>query len=392
MLSHVIATLEELAGRRAEIERFAPQTGDVRRTGADSTTARQSLGWCRRSRWPRARNELEWARAASAAEGGGVKVGGGERMMTRTGRNHGTDRSGAAHRPAPHLVDPRVGRPGHARPGRAAEREGPQLRGHRRVAFDAADTATSEEAKARTDTATAIITSQDNVGFALEKARIQRNPGEVAENHISVQAIGTSSVLEVSVTDKDPKIAMGMANALAAELVNVRTEAVLGPSQAELEKLDQRITILETAIDDARGNPERVESSEGAAQPTSRTPVPSSSSRCPRSRRSSDKATLPDKAAATGIKAQMAVGGLLGLAVGLALASVVEALRPTIVSSDALAASCPHRSSGASRVRRSRLATLGDARLPVYLQLAAAGAGSTPSSSSPSGHPSISRG
>jgi UDP-glucuronate 4-epimerase len=67
-LNHVIATLEELAGRRVEIERFAPQTGDVRRTGADSTAARQSLGW--HPNVPLAEglaNELEWVRTASAA-------------------------------------------------------------------------------------------------------------------------------------------------------------------------------------------------------------------------------------------------------------------------------------------------------------------------------------
>ena len=67
-LNHVIATLEQLAGRRVEIERFAPQTGDVRRTGADSTAARRSLGW--HPNVPLAQglaNELEWVQAASAA-------------------------------------------------------------------------------------------------------------------------------------------------------------------------------------------------------------------------------------------------------------------------------------------------------------------------------------
>ena len=82
----------------------------------------------------------------------------------------------------------------------------PSYKATARVGFDAADTATAEEAKSRTDTATAIITSQGNVGFALEKAGIdRRSRREVAENHVSVQAIGTSSVLELSVTDKDPK-------------------------------------------------------------------------------------------------------------------------------------------------------------------------------------------
>jgi UDP-glucuronate 4-epimerase len=67
-LNQVIAMLEELAGRRVEVERFPVQAGDVRRTGADSTAARQSLGW--NPRVPLAEglaNELEWVQAANAA-------------------------------------------------------------------------------------------------------------------------------------------------------------------------------------------------------------------------------------------------------------------------------------------------------------------------------------
>lgn len=44
-LSHVIATLEQLAGRRLNIESLPTQRGDVRRTSADVFRARRSLGW-----------------------------------------------------------------------------------------------------------------------------------------------------------------------------------------------------------------------------------------------------------------------------------------------------------------------------------------------------------
>ena len=88
-----------------------------------------------------------------------------------------------------------------------------------------------------------------------------------------------------------------------------------------------------------------------------------------------DEATLPDKPEASGIKAQMAVGGLLGLALGLALASVLEALRPTIVSSDALARELSAPIVGRLPRAPQQARALGDTRLPVYLQLAAAGAG-----------------
>jgi len=44
-LLHVIETIGELAGRAIELERHPVQRGDVRRTGADTSLARTSLGW-----------------------------------------------------------------------------------------------------------------------------------------------------------------------------------------------------------------------------------------------------------------------------------------------------------------------------------------------------------
>ena len=44
-LSEVIATLEELAGATVALDRRGVQTGDVKRTSADTTRARQTLGW-----------------------------------------------------------------------------------------------------------------------------------------------------------------------------------------------------------------------------------------------------------------------------------------------------------------------------------------------------------
>lgn len=44
-LSHVIATLEEFAGRRLSLLRVPAQRGDVRRTSADVSLARRNLGW-----------------------------------------------------------------------------------------------------------------------------------------------------------------------------------------------------------------------------------------------------------------------------------------------------------------------------------------------------------
>lgn len=44
-MSEVIATLEELADVSVELDRRGVQTGDVKRTSADTTRVRQTLGW-----------------------------------------------------------------------------------------------------------------------------------------------------------------------------------------------------------------------------------------------------------------------------------------------------------------------------------------------------------
>jgi UDP-glucuronate 4-epimerase len=44
-LMHVIETIGELAGHEIELDRHPVQRGDVRRTGADTSLARETLGW-----------------------------------------------------------------------------------------------------------------------------------------------------------------------------------------------------------------------------------------------------------------------------------------------------------------------------------------------------------
>ena len=66
-MAHVVALLEEIAGRRVVVDRRPAERGDVRRTSADTTRARADLGWA-----PRVglrdglRSELDWLCARRA--------------------------------------------------------------------------------------------------------------------------------------------------------------------------------------------------------------------------------------------------------------------------------------------------------------------------------------
>ena len=67
-LSEIIATLEDLAGDRIALQRHGAQVGDVRRTGADTSLARRTLGWEPAVTLTTGlREQLAWVRAASAA-------------------------------------------------------------------------------------------------------------------------------------------------------------------------------------------------------------------------------------------------------------------------------------------------------------------------------------
>jgi UDP-glucuronate 4-epimerase len=63
-LAHVIGLLESLTGKSVVLERRERQAGDVRRTGADTSLARVTIGWRPATRLREGlRRELEWAGA-----------------------------------------------------------------------------------------------------------------------------------------------------------------------------------------------------------------------------------------------------------------------------------------------------------------------------------------
>ena len=87
-----------------------------------------------------------------------------------------------------------------------------------------------------------------------------------------------------------------------------------------------------------------------------------------------DPAGIPTKPVPSGIKARTAVGGLLGLALGLAAAAVLETLRPTIANPDGLARALGTPILGQLPKAPQQAQALEDPSIPTYIRLAAAGA------------------
>jgi capsular polysaccharide biosynthesis protein len=214
-----------------------------------------------------------------------------------------------------------------------------------RVALDTPDTQALSDSTAYADGARAIVTSPTHAAAALAKIHVARDSGVVAAQEVALQAVGTSNVEQITVTDPDPRVAAGLANALAADLVQTRRQLRAGSKappvdqqitsvQASIAQLDAQIKVVSAQLQQAAPTDvprlsglmaSLVSERGGLVQEqdtllTLRTPMVV------------DHATPPTHAISTRRSLDMALGLLLGLALGVGVAALVETLRPTVAT------------------------------------------------------------
>jgi capsular polysaccharide biosynthesis protein len=234
-----------------------------------------------------------------------------------------------------------------------------------RFALDTEDPETQAESASIADTAKAIATSPLQVKLALRRARARRrDPVEIAERQVSIRALGSSGVLQMSVTDQDPRAAATISNALAERVISARLRVSSGQLRQVLSDLNQRIGTVNRKL---AGVDTKIDAVSGGADPAvvSADPETTELLRDLLTRRdrltqqrtvleservralSTDAlrpapsvispATIPRQADPSGRLPDMALGALLGLILGAGLAALVESLRPTLVGGEALA-------------------------------------------------------
>jgi hypothetical protein len=180
---------------------------------------------------------------------------------------------------------------------------------------------------------------------------------------VQVDPIGTSGVLELTVTDRDEQVAGLLAASLADEVVRIRAAVVLGDTRRLMGTTDEQIQALGAELSDLAKRIARIES----AQDGQILPVPAMQLRhdaavaqhnALEDRRTSliaqrqqlaqelaatprprviDPAASMESLASVGLPARLVVGGMLGLILGVGLAAVWEMRRPKLDES-ALAA------------------------------------------------------
>jgi hypothetical protein len=231
-----------------------------------------------------------------------------------------------------------------------------------RLVLDTPDPETRAESTAIADMARAIATSPSQVRAAVAKAGL--SPRD--DVGVSVHALGSSGVLELSVTDRNPRAAAAIANALAKRLIETRRSVTEGEVNRVLADLDMRISKLNRKIAQADGKIELLD----VTAATATTAAEANEARDARNELARTRdflaqqrslfeaqridllstaagrprpsvisvATPPRSTDGSGWLADLALGGLLGLVLGLGVAGLMETLRPHVVGGDSLAA------------------------------------------------------
>ena len=259
-----------------------------------------------------------------------------------------------------------------------------------RIAIGAADTRDGQEATALADTALALATSQGVVGRALEESGRAGEPGRRrrAGDGRADRDVGGARTLGGR---PDARTSAAIVNAVAMEIVRLRDEAVVAPTRQVLAQTDAQIAALTTRIGDieraadaavARYGSVEALALEHAQAMEQRSALENQRQGLLETLTSAVRPRVVDASSTAGIlvpaalTTRLAVGGLLGLVLGVAIAATWESLRPTL-SGAAIA-----RYLGApllARLRRAPREGTGtsDPWLANYLTLAADAAGVT---------------
>ncbi len=224
-------------------------------------------------------------------------------------------------------------------------RSAPLYTASARVQASSTPPSTTTEADAVLNRAQGIATSTTAVQKALEQAQVTDRSVANVVHEVGVSRIGTSSVLNVTVTDRDPKVATAVDSALAPQLVNLlngstntslvsqltaqentllaqRTQTAaqlaLAQSATATAKLAAELSTIDQQLSDLQATLRQVQST-GLGTNTATVVSLASGAVSARSSLATD----------------LGLGALLGLVAGLLTATVLEVVRPRVADAGA---------------------------------------------------------
>jgi capsular polysaccharide biosynthesis protein len=242
----------------------------------------------------------------------------------------------------------------------------PDYRGTARLTITSSEPTTASEASAIVDTVRALATGPALVRDALASIGVRRDPTSVADDAISVRGLGSSGVVELQVTDRDPDVALRLTQAIAKAFVDQRIKAASAGLEHEISVVQRQISALQSQVSDLDRRLNRLSVLAGSLDPSvantaiarreqllaQRTAITdqiaaltSNATDLTGQLAAQSPATIvdPPESPAERVTPQrlpdIALGALLGLILAVAVAAAMETLRPTVVGRAAIARS-----------------------------------------------------
>jgi capsular polysaccharide biosynthesis protein len=237
----------------------------------------------------------------------------------------------------------------------------------------------------------AVASAPALVQAAISQAKISRNATQVAKHDIAVSPLSSSAIMAITVTDKSPQAALALSGTLATAVVNQLNElgvkdnpllAQLSKTNVELQaRRDHLLSQLNTANSSDAATSVSVQSllsQLGGAEQQLANNQASQQQVLATLTTETGASVISVPTTAVGASRRVAVygalAGLLGLIVGLLLATLREVLRPTVAQPGAGARELGAVLFGTAQEHRGQIVALGQ-DLPERLNLAAHRAG-----------------
>lgn len=218
-----------------------------------------------------------------------------------------------------------------------------------RLQFGTTLASSNVEADAASTRALGIVTSPGVVEQALAEAGVAADPVKFALDHIDVRRVGVSPVVEVAVTEENPRLAALVAKSLTNQLLKFSNSGDRQAEIAQVESLDARIATLTKQRDSlipkltsaSLGQQLSLQAQISAIQTSLADDLQQRSNLIVAAASRSSTALLdavrtPTVPMPKNTLQISALAGLLGLIGGLGLAATSEALRPTLRSPKAI--------------------------------------------------------
>lgn len=185
----------------------------------------------------------------------------------------------------------------------------------------------------------AFATSENLLGGVLRQQHLDRSTVKTAKA-IGVTGLGTSTVVELSVKDRDPGVARRLADAIGAAVIKEINESNQGSIRQQMDDIDKRVRGLEKRLGPlsrragAQPNPDIGAANERERVQAELTDLRSNRSDLQTQLSSAGTASVVQPAVlaprTNPVVMTAAIAGLVGLVGGILIAVVTEMARPTI--------------------------------------------------------------